>query len=481
MEEEHHEPKADPRYLLRQPVALQWFDNGKLCQRSEEERQASRFELFLDLLYVAILANFAENLAEDVTGVKLVKYILILSPSWHVWSDLRELMNSFYNDDLSQRILILWIMAVLVVYGNNAPLVDEDISAMRSAVGAYLTARISSNLAHLYYSFSSYHHRAQQRLWCVLSTAGLCVYIPLFFESIPLRNKIAVAAVAIVYEEAVWIFCYSPAAKRMLRARYTTAVNISHEVDRFAAFYIIALGEFLYTIVVGSPAAVGFNLSLMRAVWTLIIAFCLNWLYLHGDCSVESTHPLRHSILTAFTWAPIHLPLIASLLAGGHVAAASAKATDPATGEDAEHGFSAAQRWLLCASLGTGLFCLYIIALLHVSKDTGCALLLPKPFRLMMRPIVGLILILLPLAHRLNLTETLSVIMALMVWIVIWENITSLQRGAKLWEPWTETKYPEGGNKGYYRSKVDHEHVPKGDADQQKAKDGQVLENNPSE
>ena len=35
-----------------------------------------RFELFLDLLYVAILANFAESLAEDVTGVKLVKYIV---------------------------------------------------------------------------------------------------------------------------------------------------------------------------------------------------------------------------------------------------------------------------------------------------------------------------------------------------------------------------------------------------------------------
>jgi hypothetical protein len=27
-------------------------------------------------LYVAILANFAESLAEDVTGVKLVKYIV---------------------------------------------------------------------------------------------------------------------------------------------------------------------------------------------------------------------------------------------------------------------------------------------------------------------------------------------------------------------------------------------------------------------
>lgn len=37
---------------------------------------SGRFELFLDLLYVAILANFAETLAEDISGAKLVKYIV---------------------------------------------------------------------------------------------------------------------------------------------------------------------------------------------------------------------------------------------------------------------------------------------------------------------------------------------------------------------------------------------------------------------
>jgi low temperature requirement protein LtrA len=35
-----------------------------------------RFELFLDLLYVAILSNFADTLAEDISGAKLVKYIV---------------------------------------------------------------------------------------------------------------------------------------------------------------------------------------------------------------------------------------------------------------------------------------------------------------------------------------------------------------------------------------------------------------------
>lgn len=277
-------------------------------------------------------------------------------------------MNSFYNDDIIQRVYILWIMAVMVVFGNNAPLVDEDIGAMRSTVAAYMIARVSSNTAHLIYSFASYHHRRQQRLWFCMSSVALCIYIPLYFESVSIRSKIAVAAVAIFVEECTWIFCYSPVAKRILKAKYTTAVDVAHEVDRFAAFYIIALGEFLFWCIVGSPAAIGLNTGLLRAIWTLIIAFCLNWMYVHNDGAINATHPIRHSVYTAFAWVSLHLPLIASLLAGGHVAAKSAS----------EEHFHQAQSWLLCGALGTGLICLYCIAALHESHDAPGTLILPK-------------------------------------------------------------------------------------------------------
>lgn len=38
------------RYVIKRPKALQWFYNGQLYKESDEERQAGRFELFLDLL-----------------------------------------------------------------------------------------------------------------------------------------------------------------------------------------------------------------------------------------------------------------------------------------------------------------------------------------------------------------------------------------------------------------------------------------------
>lgn len=69
-----------------------------------------------------------------------------------MWSRLHELLNPFDNDDPLQRSLILWLMAVLVAYGNSAPLDDEDI-------GAYMTARMTCNSAHRLCSFASYDHR----------------------------------------------------------------------------------------------------------------------------------------------------------------------------------------------------------------------------------------------------------------------------------------------------------------------------------
>jgi low temperature requirement protein LtrA len=128
------------------------------------------------------------------------------------------------------------------------------------------------------------------------------------------------------------------------------------------------LGEFLFRIIVGHPTAIGFNTRLLRAIWTLIVAFCLNWLYVHVDGSVKSTHALRHSIYSAFTWVFMHLPLVASLLAGGHAAATSAS-----PGEY-EHPLA----WLLCGGLGTGLICLWIIALLNKSDDDAGLLMLSK-------------------------------------------------------------------------------------------------------
>src|SRR5205085_10636942 len=117
-------------------------------------------------------------------------------------------------------------------------------------------------------SFASFQHRPQARLMAGLIFVSLLTWIPLYFETISIRAKIAVAVVGIIFEEAAWIFAYGPWIKKKLSLEYSTAVDISHEIDRFAAFFIIVLGEYLYSIIVGNPAAIGLNTGLLKALWT---------------------------------------------------------------------------------------------------------------------------------------------------------------------------------------------------------------------
>ena len=127
-------------------------------------------------------------------------------------------------------------------------------------------------------------------------------------------------------------------------------------MDRAAAFYIIVLGEYLYNVIVGSPAAIGLNLHAPGAVRTLVVAFCLNRLYVNADGAIDSVNPLRKAAWSAFTRILIHSPLNMGLLIGGRICAVSV-----AQGE-----LGSSERWLWEGGLGTGLLVLFIIPLFQV-------------------------------------------------------------------------------------------------------------------
>lgn len=105
----------------------------------------------------------------------------------------------------------------------------------------------------------------------------------------------------------------------------------------------------------------------MRAVWTLVIAFCFNSMYVYTDGAIKSVHPARRSVFTAFAWIMIHLPMSAGLLIGGHACAGATK-------EELNEG----QRWLLSGGLAVGYLGMYLMALLFKDEDPKGKLLLSK-------------------------------------------------------------------------------------------------------
>ena len=91
-------------------------------------------------------------------------------------------------------------------------------------------------------------------------------------------------------------------------------------------------------------------------------------MYVYNDGSLQTTHPIRRSVPTAFAWLLLHLPLSMGLLLGGHVSAA-------AVGE--EH-MGTGRRWLWGGGLGIGFLGMWILAQLYQSEDPPAKLMVPK-------------------------------------------------------------------------------------------------------
>ncbi len=61
------------------------------------------FELFIDLLYVGIIAVIGDKAAEDPTGVGFLRFAITFILGWKMWSDLTVIISWFGESSLCAR------------------------------------------------------------------------------------------------------------------------------------------------------------------------------------------------------------------------------------------------------------------------------------------------------------------------------------------------------------------------------------------
>lgn len=304
--------------LFTKPFALNYFHQGKLY-RTAGERSSGKLELFLDLLYVGIVSSIAEPLVEHCNGSALLRYFILFVPVFTVWYDITSMMNYYYNDDLTQRLFLLWITVLLMIYANNTSYVLDSHKATAMCVVPYILCRVSVAASSLFYSQFIPEHRTQLRLYAFLIIITSPIWICVIF--IGTRAKIGVSIFLVIWEQVCLTTSSHPRIKKLLNVSHGTLLNIEHFVERFASFYIIAIGEFLFTIVSGHPTGEGISVKMWKLIMILMIAYIFMWLYFNGDCSNTLVHALRRSLTTATAWIYIHVPLIASLILTADAAA----------------------------------------------------------------------------------------------------------------------------------------------------------------
>lgn len=417
--------------LITRPHALNYFHKDHLY-RTNGERGSTRFELFFDLLYVGIVANLARTATEEASGLSLLRYILVFTPAWQIWQDLKDFMNYYYNDDLTQRSYVLWIMALLVIYTNNAPYVADSNKGTAMVVLTYIVARLSGAAMIFTYTFFVQEHRLQMRFNSLFIVCTCGVWLSVIW--VPVRVKIALAFLCITLETLTYSWTFHPSFKKLLKVEYSTAVNIEHEVERMGAFYTVALGEFLYGIVANAPTEFGFTHNLARAIMTLIIAYCFLWFYFNGEGSEKAVHAIRRSIPTAYLWLYGHIPLFASLLlaadAAGDFTGSDYESTKKLASseddhlseseiEEANHSYSL--QFFFTGGLCVALICLTMLAILDKSMDKVRTKKLPKVARVAPRIPVAITILCLAFAEM-ETTLLMGIVALILVLLLVFET-----------------------------------------------------------
>lgn len=379
------------RYLFRKPRALQYF-RGKTLIRSDEERSSSRLELFFDLTFVGLASVGGEEVSADPTGASLVRFLLTFAAAFLIWSWMREIFNAFYRDDLESRTMVLFVMACLMVFGNNSTKVelrDEPGGNARAAtIGSYLLAELCIFAHFVFYSFHIKAYRIQllshTGVW--LLTTG--IWIGAIFVST--RAAAAMATVALVIEYLGWCIVYSPPFKRLLKLRYSSATNIEHELERHADFITLVTGEFVASAFKGQPAGIGFHDRTGRAIMSLMVAWAFQLLYINGGGSLKIIHPIRHSMFTVFVFFSAHIPIVAAMTICGDGMGEMIKEKEAASG----------LRWLVCESYAVTMLGLWVLAAIEVEQDDKGELWMPKWLRIFPRLVATVIAVFIPFTYE---------------------------------------------------------------------------------
>lgn len=416
-------PKVSKWYITK-PFPLDYFYKDTLI-RTRGIRGTSTLELFFDLLYVGVCVNFASNCVTYASGLSLLKYILLFLPAFQVWTDVKEFMNHYYNEDLSQKLIIIWFMALLTVYGNNAAWVTKSKGNAALTVIPYILCRVSFALILYVYSVFIPQHRLQLLIHATLIFVTCGIWVSVIF--VPNRVKVGLAFMNLALEQISMLLAFHRWMVKKMKLTYYAAMNIEHETARFFSFYTICIGQFVAGNIMTNPTGMGLQSHLWRALMILVIGFTLIWFYFNGEGSLKAVHALRRNVHTGYLWMYLHMPLIGSLVLAANTSNFIVKTSVTSTLKyqaDLELK-NEVPRMYAISFMFTGGICvalisLCLIALLDKPVDHPKIRVIPKPYRILPRIPVAIIILCLSFAEM-TTNKILGITMTLLVVLFMYE------------------------------------------------------------
>ncbi|HEY7774025.1 MAG TPA: low temperature requirement protein A [Marinagarivorans sp.] len=266
---------------------------------SEVHRAATPLELLFDLVSVIAIASAAAGLhhaiVEEHYASGVIKFVLAFFAIWWAWMNYTWFASAYDNDDTLFRVLTMLAMSGSLVMAAGI----EDFftsNSLELVVSGFVIMRI----AMIALWMRAYLHHPKLKRTALTYVMGLavvqCYWVALLAADVSTNTAIyALFVLGALFELAV------PA---LAEKHSSTPWHKHHIIERYGLLNIIVLGEALLAVsfAIKSAGETGFNVELVRlSISSLIIAFCLWWLYFSNDNVMQNR---RFS--QVFAWAYGH-------------------------------------------------------------------------------------------------------------------------------------------------------------------------------
>ncbi|KAG8941284.1 hypothetical protein FRC04_004646 [Tulasnella sp. 424] len=241
--------------------------------------------LFVDLLYVGIIAVNADTTIEGPTRTAFLRFSVTFLPTWKIWSDISILVSQFEIGNVTERSIILFILACLVGYTTNIH--SALCTTYAQLVAFYLAARIA----------------------VAIVTVVLAIFIP------RIRPIMLLNLISIIIPMAFWVrSCFLDIYTRepLIWLAICWAVDVQDRLQRVGAFVSLIFGYSVVGILYQSLRKFGLNAFFGKAVLALVQEFCFNWIYFDVDEKYHQAQPAKRHTISAVLWFNAHLPFIMS-------------------------------------------------------------------------------------------------------------------------------------------------------------------------
>jgi len=275
-----------------------YFHKGFLWRASDATEVAS-YELFIDLMYVAILAITGDAASEEATGNSLLRFAITYIMAWKVWSDVSIVIAWISMDDLIRRLSVLLVLVLLL--GLTVNMAASEEATYTPLVAFYVATRLYWTLYLAWMSYLIPMVRGSMLGNSLMSLLPAILWIGSIHVHETYRQALVWIAIFLdffgptilvtVQRGGDWMGRLQPWAKRTFE--FMPGNNIEHKIERTNAFVSLVFGYSVVALFYQSSVPFGINGFFGKAVLGLIQSFIFNWIYFEVDTFNMHTHAIR--------------------------------------------------------------------------------------------------------------------------------------------------------------------------------------------